>query len=85
MILSTRAFYDKAVPTRNLVTSFTGIALMVINLVVSVLLLTGKILPEQATPLNEALGAIVASVGQIVGYVSSIILMFRATDPQPTV
>lgn len=82
MILSKKAFFNPEVKSKNLITSFTGIALLLINLVVSVLLAMGKILPEQATPLNEALGAIVASVGQIVGYVSSIILMFRATDPQ---
>lgn len=82
MILSTRAFYDKAVPTKNLVTSITGIILMALNLVVSILIATGKIDASQATPLNEALGGIVASIGQIIGYVTSIILMFRATDPQ---
>jgi len=80
-----RNFYNRAVPTRNLVTSITGIVLMAINLIVTILIATGKITPEQATPINEALGGIVAAVGQIIGYVTSIILMFKAVDPQPTV
>lgn len=75
-----RNFYDRSVPTRNLITTISGIALMIVNLVVSILLATGKITPEQATPLNESLGAIVAAVGQIIGYVTSIILMFKSKD-----
>lgn len=79
-LLSTRAFYDKAVPTRNLITSITGIAVMVITIVVSILLAAGKITGDQSIPLSDALNGIVAALSQIIGYVSSIILMFRAKD-----
>ena len=75
-----RAFYDKAVPSRNLITTISGIALMVINLIITVLLATGKIQAEQAEDLNVLLANIVTAVGQIIGYVGSIILMFKATD-----
>lgn len=75
-----RAFYDKSVPTRNLITTISGILLMAINLIVSVLLATGKITTEQSQPLTDALAATVTAVTQIVGYVSSIILMFKAKD-----
>lgn len=78
--LKRKAFYDKDVPTGNWWTTITGIAVMVISIVVSILLAAGKIDPSQATPLNEALGGILAAIGQIIGYVSSIILMFKATD-----
>lgn len=75
-----KAFYNKAVPTRNLITTFSGILLMIANLVVSVLLATGKISQDQAQPLNEILAGIIAVGGQLVGYVSALILMFKAQD-----
>jgi hypothetical protein len=76
-----RNFYNKAVPTKNLITTITGIAVMVINLAVTVLLATGKITAEQSGPLTESLSGIVAIIGQLIGYVSAIILMFKAVDP----
>ena len=77
-------FYDKSVPTRNLVTTITGILLMIVNLVVSILLATGKITQDQVQPLSDILTGIITVGGQFVGYVSALILMFRAVDPQPT-
>jgi hypothetical protein len=78
--MSLRAFYNKDVPSRNLVTTISGILLTVVSLVVSVLLATGRITSDQAQPLSDALAGIVAVGGQLVGYVSAIILMFKATD-----
>ena len=79
-LLKAKAFYDKDVSTNNLITTITGIVLTMIQLVVSVLLATGKIDVSQMGPLSENLAAVVTAAGQIIGYVSAIILMFRATD-----
>ena len=73
-------FYNKDVPSRNLVTTISGILLLMANLVVTVLLATGKITSDQSQPLTDALAGIITVGGQLVGYVSSIILMFRAVD-----
>jgi hypothetical protein len=78
--MSARAFYDRSVPSRNLVTTISGILLMVANLVVTVLLATGKITSDEAQPLNEILMGIITVGGQLVGYVSALILMFKAKD-----
>jgi hypothetical protein len=73
-------FYDKSVPTRNLVTTISGIAVMVINLVVSVLIAAGKVDQEQAAPLTDSLNGLVTIVAQAIGYVSAIILIFKSKD-----
>jgi len=80
--MSAKAFYDKSVPTRNLVTTISGILLMAANLVVTVLLATGKITSDEADPLNEILAGIITVGGQLVGYISALILMFKAKDSE---
>ena len=76
----TKNFYDRSVPTRNLITTITGIVLMAINLIVSILLAAGKATPEQAPVLTDTLGQIVTISSQLIGYISAIILMFKSTD-----
>ncbi|HOR10620.1 MAG: hypothetical protein LC101_01850 [Flavobacteriales bacterium] len=76
----TKNFYDRSVPTRNLITTITGIVLMAINLIVSILLAAGKVTPEQAPVLTDTLGQIVTISSQLIGYISAIILMFKSTD-----
>ena len=76
----TKNFYDRSVPTRNLITTITGIVLMAINLIVSILLAAGKVTPEQAPILTDTLGQIVTISSQLIGYISAIILMFKSTD-----
>ena len=83
-VLSLRAFYDPKVKSRNLVTTITGILLTLINVVVSVLLATNRITGDQAQPLTDSLIGIVTAGANIAGYISSIILMFRATDGSKT-
>ena len=78
--MSAKAFFDRSVPTRNLVTTISGILLMLANIVVTVLLTMGKITSDQAQPLNDILAGIVTVGGQLVGYVSALILMFKAKD-----
>lgn len=75
-----KAFYNREVPTRNLVTTISGILLMVVQLVVTVLLATNKITTDQVQPLNEILSGIITVGVQLVGYVSALILMFKAKD-----
>lgn len=76
----TKNFYNRSVPTRNLITTITGIVLMAINLIVSILLAAGKVTPEQAPVLTDTLGQIVTISSQLIGYISAIILMFKSTD-----
>ncbi len=65
----TKAFYDKAVPTRNLISTLSG----VIILVLSALSLFGVITPEQ----QQTLGTYALD---IIGIVVGIINMFKLTD-----
>lgn len=69
-------FYNKAVPSRNLVTTITGI----ISAVLSILVLTGVLAPEQSGELSTHAAAIVQGVTGIWGAITAIILMFKATD-----
>jgi len=71
-----RAVYDKNVPTRNLVTTISG----VIALVVPILALVGLLTPEQSAGLTEQLGIIGTAVSGIIGAISAIILIFKAQD-----
>ena len=73
-------FFNREVPTRNLITTISGILLMAVQLVITVFLATGKITSDQVQPLNETLAGIIAAGTQIVGYVAALILMFRAKD-----
>jgi len=71
-----RAIYDKSVPTRNLVTTVTGL----ISLVVPILVIVGLLTPDQSAELQKHAITAVEAVGAIVGAISSIILIFKATD-----
>jgi fumarate reductase subunit D len=74
--MSAKAFYDRSVPTRNLVTTITGIVLLIIQIIVSI----GWITPDQGASLQTIVGGVITAVVQIVGYVSAVILMFKAKD-----
>ena len=75
-----KAIFDKDVPTRNLITTISGMAGLVISLIVSVLIVAGKITQDDAAPLTEALNGTVTAAVQVIGYVTSIILIFKAKD-----
>jgi len=53
---------------------------LIISLIVSILIATGKIDETQSTSLSEALNGIVTAGVQIAGYVTSLILIFKAKD-----
>ena len=75
-----KAIFDKNVPTRNLITTISGMAGLVISLIVSVLIVAGKITQDDAAPLTEALNGTVTALVQVIGYVTSAILIFKAKD-----
>lgn len=69
-------FYDRNVPTRNLVTTITGI----VTLILSILVGFGVITLEQQTELQTHAVTVINAVAGIWGAVSAVILMFKATD-----
>lgn len=71
-----RNVYNREVPTRNLITTVTGI----ITLLLAVLVSLGVLTPEQQGDLQAHAFTIVDGVVAIWGAVTSIILMFKATD-----
>lgn len=73
---ASKNFYDKAVPTRNLVTTITGI----ITLILSILMGFGVITPEQQSELAQHAMVIVNAVVGVWGAVAAIILMFKSKD-----
>jgi hypothetical protein len=62
-------FYNKAVPTRNLISTITGIVILVL----SALSLFNVITPEQQSTLA-------GYVTEIIGIIVGIINMFKLTD-----
>ena len=72
----TKNFYDKSVPTRNLVTTITGVITLVITILVSFNVLT----PAQSTELQTQATVIINAITGIWGAITAIILMFKATD-----
>lgn len=75
-----KAIYDPEVKTRNLITTLSGMAGLIVSLVVSILLATGKINETQSTDLSTALNGAVTVIVQLIGYITSIILIFKAKD-----
>ena len=71
-----KAVYDKSVPTKNLVTTITG----VITLLLTILVGFGVITPEQSTGVESHAMTIVNAVVAIWGAVSGLILIFKAKD-----
>ena len=71
-----KAIYDKSVPTRNLVTTITGI----LSLVVAVLVSLGVLTPEQSTDLQAHAISLVEAVSAAVMAVTGIISIFKAKD-----
>lgn len=69
-------FYNKEVPTRNLVTTITGI----LTLVISVLVGFGVIDLDMQAELEEHAVTIVEGVAAVYAAINAIILMFKATD-----
>lgn len=71
-----RNFYDRQVPTRNLVSTIAGI----ITLVLTILVGFGVITPDQQGELQTHATTVVNAVVAVWGAITSIILMFKAVD-----
>ena len=72
----TKAFFDKRVPTRNLVTTISGI----VTLIISILLGFGVLTPEQSGELQAHATTLLTAGTAIYGVVMALILMFKAKD-----
>ena len=79
-LIMNKAIYDPAVKSRNLITTISGMAGLIVSLIVSILLATGKINETQSTDLSAALNGVVTVAVQLAGYITSIILIFKAKD-----
>jgi ABC-type spermidine/putrescine transport system permease subunit II len=75
MIL-TKNFYDKSVPTRNLVTTISGI----ITIVITILASLGVFTPEQASGVTEQTTTLLTLVPQVISAIAALILIFKAKD-----
>ena len=71
--------YDKNVPTRNLVSTITGI----LTLLLAVLVGFGVLTPEQSTELQQQAMTILQAVVGVIGAIQAIILIFKVTDSEP--
>jgi hypothetical protein len=71
-----KAFYDKSVPTRNLVTTISGIVTLIITLLVTF----GVFSPEQATAVTTQTTTLLTLIPQVVSAVAALILIFKAKD-----
>ena len=75
MIL-TKNFYDKSVPTRNLVTTISGIVTLLITILVSF----GVFTPEQAGQATEHTNTLLTVIPQVISAIAALILIFKAKD-----
>jgi uncharacterized membrane protein len=68
--------YDKSVPTKNLVTTISGI----VTLVITVLAAVGVFTPEQAEGVTVQATSLLTLVPQVVAAVLALIAIFKAKD-----
>jgi len=71
-----KAFYDKNVPTRNLVTTISGIVTLIITILVSF----GVFTPAQASDVTVQTNVLLTAVPQIISAFAALILIFKAKD-----
>jgi hypothetical protein len=62
--------------SKNLVTTITGVVLMIVTILATV----GVLTLDQATVLQTQLGVIGTAISSIVAAVSAIVLIFKAKD-----
>ena len=71
-----KAFYDKTVSTKNLITTITGIVTLVITILVSF----GVFTPEQAEEATIQTNVLLTAIPQVVAAIAALVLMFKAKD-----
>lgn len=71
-----KAIYDKNAPTKNLVTTISGIVTLLITILVSF----GVFTPEQAGQVTEQTTTLLTLIPQIISAIAALILIFKAKD-----
>lgn len=71
-----KAVYDKSAPTKNLVTTISGIVTLIITLLVTF----GVLTPQQASDITVQTSGLLIAVPQVISYVAALILIFKAKD-----
>jgi hypothetical protein len=71
-----KAIYDKNAPTKNLVTTISGI----VTLAITLLSAFGVLTAEQVPLVTEQTNVLLAVVPQAIAAIASLILIFKAKD-----
>jgi protein-S-isoprenylcysteine O-methyltransferase Ste14 len=71
-----KAVYDKNAPTKNLVTTISGIVTLLITILVSF----GVFTPEQADQVTVHTTTLLTVIPEVVSAVAALILIFKAKD-----
>jgi hypothetical protein len=72
----TKAFYDKSVPTRNLITTISGI----VTLIITIMVQFGVFTPDQAGQVTQHTTTLLTVIPQVISAVAGLILVFKAKD-----
>jgi hypothetical protein len=72
----TKAFYDKSVPTKNLISTISGIVMLVI----SVLAGLGVFTPAQAEAATTHTTTLLTLAPDIIGAITGILAIFKMKD-----
>ena len=68
--------YDVEAPTKNLITTITGVVTIIITILVSF----GVFTPEQATGVTEQSNVLLSAIPQVIAAIAGLILIFKAKD-----
>jgi hypothetical protein len=71
-----KALYDKDAPTKNLVTTISGI----VTLTISILVTIGVFTPDQAAGVTTHTTTLLTVIPQVISAIAGLILMFKAKD-----
>jgi ABC-type Fe3+ transport system permease subunit len=71
-----KAVYDSKAPTKNLITTISG----VITLLISLLVMFGVLTPEQAEGVTTHTNTLLTLVPGVVSAIAALILIFKAKD-----
>jgi ABC-type Fe3+ transport system permease subunit len=74
--MALKAVYDSTVPTKNLITTISG----VVTLLISLLVMFGVLTPEQAEGVTEHTNALFTLIPGVVLAVTGLIQIFKAKD-----